>query len=178
MRGNTPWGPRNRTSSFRWLEYNRCIAVLGVTRRKAPRNLEHYRGTRNTFNSIGAAKFRGVNGRNFQYLGLPQGIRYVKKKQYAKFRMHELASLWSNETELLRQTEILRKQCKELDEELHSRNLAIRSLKTIINKLQKQVSSFISIPMFLSPPLCSESPSKILADTGWTQFVDSTPSVF
>ena len=65
----------------------------------------------------------------------------MSRKQYAKLRAHELAPSWSKQRGNVGEIETLRGKCLELDEELRSRVLTIRSLKGIINKLQKKVSS-------------------------------------
>jgi hypothetical protein len=65
----------------------------------------------------------------------------MSKKQFAKFRLHELASSFTGEKHL-REAEALRGKNEQLEVELHSRNLTIRSLKEIVLNLKKKVIEY------------------------------------
>ena len=81
-----------------------------------------------------------LTGGTLSFFAMKRGF-LMSRKQYAKLRAHELAPSWSKQWGNVGEIETLRKKCSELDEELRSRLLTIRSLKGIINKLQKKVSS-------------------------------------
>jgi hypothetical protein len=79
---------------------------------------------------------------SFSILAHRRGL-LMSKKQFAKFRLHELASSFSGEMHL-REAEALRGKNEQLQVELHSRNLTIRSLKEIVLNLKKKVIEHFS----------------------------------
>jgi len=76
---------------------------------------------------------------SFSLLAYQRGL-VMSKKEYAIFRMREVASLISAEVEHCRQVTALSEKSKSLEDELRSRNLALRSLKGMVQKLKKKVS--------------------------------------
>ena len=67
----------------------------------------------------------------------------MSKKEYSKLRVLELKLKSTNHIELERRVEHLQTNCKKLDDDLHSRNLIVRSLKQIILKLKRKASTSI-----------------------------------
>ena len=68
----------------------------------------------------------------------------MSKKEYSKLRVLELKLKLTKYSELERQVEHLQSNRKKLDDELHSRNLIVRSLKQIIVKLKRKATLPIS----------------------------------
>jgi len=99
---------------------------------------------------------------SFSLLAYKRGL-VMSKERYAIFRMHEVASSFSAEVEHFRQVTALREKSKSLEIELRSRNLALRSLKGIVQKLKKKVSMKNMTQKHL---LFTTTPNYI--DTWWT----------
>ena len=67
----------------------------------------------------------------------------MSKKEYSKLRVLELKLKLTSHIALERRVEHLQINCKKLDDDLHSRNLIVRSLKQIILKLKRKAGTFI-----------------------------------